>query len=137
MTIFGLFRCGQPSLIVTRELRMSLGLIRGADEACVLYTVYLFPKADDAVDPDRHRIAFNPGFEDVADFGFTNTRKHNIAGARVAEMIYSIFSYIFHAAYPAFARARLKIRWERMEGVQTWFFSCFFSSASVLALAIV
>lgn len=91
----------------------------GADDACVLYTVQLFPKTDDAVNPHRYLIAFNPDIEDVADFGYTLAWKYHVACAPVTEMTYSIFSYVFHTAYPAFARARLKIRWETAEGLQT------------------
>jgi hypothetical protein len=87
---------------VTRELPISLGLIRGADEAGVLYAVELFPKSNDSLNLNRDHIAFNPNIEDVADLGCTTAWKHHIARARVAEMTYSIFSDIFHAAYPAF-----------------------------------
>ena len=82
---------------------LSLCPIRGADDACVLDTEQLFPKTDDAVNPHRYLIAFNPDIEDVADFGYTLAWKYHIASARVAEMTYSIFSDIFHAAYPTFA----------------------------------
>ena len=64
----------------------------------MLHTVQLFSKTDDALNLDRHPIAFNPDIEDVTDFRCTIAWKYYIAGARVAEMIYSIFSYIFHAA---------------------------------------
>jgi hypothetical protein len=91
----------------------------GTDKACVLYAEELFPKANDGFNTDRHSIAFNPDIEDVADFGCTLAWKYHVACARVAEMVYGIFSYIFHAAYPAFAKARSKIRWDRIEGLQT------------------
>jgi hypothetical protein len=103
----------------------------------VLYTVQLFPKTNDAVDPDRHHIAFNPDIEDVADFGCTIAWKHYVACARVPEVTYSIFSDIFHAAYPALARARSKFRWDKTEGWQMWSFSWSLSPISVVALAIV
>ena|SRR5271156_53896 len=90
-------RAGQPSPAHW------LDRARGADAACELCTENLLPQTDDAVYPERNHIALNPDINDVADFGFTIARKYYLACAGVAGMTYRIFSYIFHAAYPAFA----------------------------------
>jgi hypothetical protein len=40
--------------------------VSGADEACMLYTVNLFPKIH-TVDLNRHRISCNPYIQNVTD----------------------------------------------------------------------
>jgi hypothetical protein len=71
-------------LLLSTLVLLWLGSIRGADEACVLYAIYCFSETDDALNFDRHPIAFDPDIEDVADFGFTIAWKYHIASARVA-----------------------------------------------------